>query len=69
METADQTYSKKEEDKILFGIYSNGGITIREFLEFSNYSFSKKLLERVEERINSLPPVQVPAREQQTEKI
>jgi hypothetical protein len=50
MEPTKQHYSEREEDTILFGIYSNGGITIREFLEFSNYSFSKELLKRVEER-------------------
>jgi hypothetical protein len=54
MEPAKQHYSEKEEDKILFSIYSMGSITLQEFLEFSNFSFSKKLLRRVEERDTSL---------------
>jgi hypothetical protein len=56
METANQIHTNKDEMNILFELYLAGGITLQEFLEFSNFSFSKKLLERVEERINPSPP-------------
>jgi hypothetical protein len=59
MDTANQTYSKKEESKILYDIYCRGDIPLQEFLEFSDLSFSKKLLERVKERMANQPPPEV----------
>jgi hypothetical protein len=56
MDTANQTYSKKEENKILYDIYCRGDIPLREFLEFSDLSFSKKLLERLNEMANASQP-------------
>jgi hypothetical protein len=49
MKTINRDYSS-EENYVLFELYLSGGITIHEFLEFSDLSFSKELLERVRTR-------------------
>jgi hypothetical protein len=51
MKENNQIYRKREENRILFEIYLGHDITIQEFLEFSDLSFAKELLERINERL------------------
>jgi hypothetical protein len=46
----EQVFTKKEENEILRELHRSGDITLQEFLEFSDLSFSQKLLEQVRER-------------------
>jgi hypothetical protein len=54
MKTINRDYSG-EENYVLFELYLSGGITIQEFLEFSDLSFAEELLNRVRKRTSSLP--------------